>query len=47
MLTIDDFEIKRSPARVCWHILFRGQFICTADTKAEAERRMQELQKVG
>jgi hypothetical protein len=46
MLTVDDFEIKRSPARVCWHILFRGQFICTADTKAEAEGRVHELKRV-
>jgi hypothetical protein len=46
MLELHDFEIKRSPACVCWHILFRGQFICTADTKALAEGRVHELKKV-
>lgn len=47
MLSRDDFEIKRSPARVCWHIMFRGQMIDTADTRSEAAERIEELRKVG
>jgi len=46
MLSRDDFQIKRSPARVSWHILFRGVFIEARDTKAAAAERIEELRKV-
>lgn len=42
----DGFEIKRSPAKVCWWILFNKVIITTADTKREAEERVLELEKV-
>lgn len=47
MLSVSDFEIKRSPARVSWHIMFRGVFIEARDTKAQAAERIEELRKVG
>lgn len=41
-------EVKRSPARVCWHILYNGILIGTAATKQEAEERKGVLErKVG
>lgn len=46
MLSPDEFSIKRSPARVSWHILFRGQFIEARDTKQQAQERIEELRKV-
>jgi hypothetical protein len=30
------FEIKRSPARICWWVLCNGVLLSTADTKGEA-----------
>jgi len=37
MLYPDLLVIRRSPAKVCWHILYGAELITTADTKAEAE----------
>ena len=31
------FTIVRSPAKVCWHIMFNGRFFDTADTKRQAQ----------
>ena len=31
------FSIQRSPAKVCWHIMFNGSMIETAATKRAAE----------
>lgn len=36
-------SVKRSPARVTWHIVFDGQLIDTRDTRAEALARRDEL----
>ncbi len=47
MLSRDDFTIKRSPARVCWWIMFRGQMIETANTRNEAAEKIEQLRKVG
>jgi len=30
-------EIKRSLGRVCWHVLYNGRLLDTADTKREAQ----------
>lgn len=30
------FTIKRSPAKICWHVLINGKFLDTANTKREA-----------
>lgn len=46
MLSASDFEIKRSPARVSWHIIFRGVFIEARDTRKAAAERIEELRKV-
>lgn len=31
-----NFEVKRSPARVCWWVLLNGVLLGTADTRYEA-----------
>ena len=35
--------VKRSPARVCWHVLCNGQCIATRNTKREANKLRDEL----
>lgn len=39
----DSIYVKRSPARICWHILFNNQLIETRDTRKAAESRGREL----
>lgn len=39
------FEIVRSPAKVCWHIMFNGSMIDTADTKRHAEHKLEGYEK--
>ena len=43
MLYPDLLVIRRSPAKVCWQILYGAELICTADTKAEAETERTRL----
>jgi len=31
------FTIVRSPAKVCWHLMFNGKFFEAAPTKRQAE----------
>lgn len=31
-----NFEVKRSPARICWWVLLNGVLLGTAETKYEA-----------
>ena len=45
MLYPDLLVIRRSPAKVCWHILYGAELITTADTKAEAEIERERLIK--
>lgn len=41
-------EIKRSPAKVCWHLVCNNVVIDTADTKDLAKQERAELlRKVG
>jgi hypothetical protein len=36
-------EVKRSPAKVCWHILCNGILIDTADTRSEANDKLEKF----
>lgn len=38
--------IKRSPARVCWHVLCNGILVGTADTRDEASELLAEFNKI-
>jgi len=46
MFNSEDFEIKRSPCRLSWHILFNGQFITAVGTKREAKATVEDMRKV-
>jgi hypothetical protein len=35
--------VVRSPARVCWHVLYNGVLLGTRDTKSEANALKGEL----
>lgn len=37
--------VKRSPARVCWHVKLGEQLITTAQTKHEANRIASQLNR--
>lgn len=33
----DNIIVRRSPAKVCWHVLYKKTLLGTADTKKAAE----------
>lgn len=39
-------EIKRSPAKVCWHVLCNGILVDTANTRNEANELLAEFNKI-
>lgn len=38
--------VKRSPAKVCWHVMLGDTLITTADTKAQANELVTKLSKL-
>lgn len=36
-------KVKRSPAKVCWHVTYNGILLGTRDTKSEANALRDQL----
>ena len=39
------FEVVRSPAKVCWWVMCNGVLLSTADTKAEANKLVNDFRR--
>jgi hypothetical protein len=42
-MTTQFITVKRSPAKVCWHVVANSVVICTTERKAEAEVMAKDL----
>ena len=39
-------KVIRSPAKVCWHIMYEGSFLEALPTKRDAEDRLLHYKKI-